>query len=962
MPAKSSRLLLIAIPVVLVAGAASAAGWYVLRPHDPLAEARQFMARGDLRSAELVLRSAVLANPAMAEAHLKLGQVQLGLGDPAAAERELRSARERGADPHVITPLLAQAVAGQGRNDEVLRDYAPDGLSPDQAAAVLVARAQAQLGLHQPDAARASIEQAQRLAPKSLDTALAAARLAIGRNDAVAASQHVTEALAIDPHSLEGLMMQAELRNAAGDRSAALASYGAALQQAQATHSDASAATIEVARANLRLAMDDNAGARSDVDAALKINPKNPLANFLSARLYVADTDWKAADAALFSVGPVLTRIPGGDMTLAVVKANVGEPEQAVTAAERQVARTPNALPAVKLLAKLEFLQKRPDLAVAALSATHAKLDAEALDMLGGGYASTGAGAKALDAMRQASALAPEDTSLLTRLARLELAQGQPGQATQTLTRALAQEPIASDASPVQPVSLQGTTAAPPTPADTAAALVHAALAAGEIDRAASALDRFRAAHGDPAELAMLDGLVKLAQVDLAGAQAAFETAVKLNPDATEPRISLGRVLGLEGHTDQAITAYKTVLASHPTDGQALTGLVNSLVATNQPDQAAAAAEAARQAAPTDVGITTGLASLYLRLNKPQQAIDAIDALQHKVAAQQSSPALLALRVQAQLMLGNRAEAERLLRARLDTTPDDVGLRRDVAEMLAADKNFDAARGLLRDGLARSPNNPALISASVGLAAAEGGPTAALARARELARDPANRLPPTFIGDLLMSQRQYSDAAAAYQAALKATPPDDPAAAQLQIRAASATASAGDSAGGIAALRAWLASHPGSSEASLALANLYIGAGHLPEARIQLEAVLGAQPNNPTALNNLAWVRQQQGDLDAARGLAERGYLLRPAPQSADTLGWIMLAQNQVPGAVAMLAEAARGGGQDPAIRYHWAAALAREGQKDAAISVLKPLAAAAPGSFADQAQATKLLGELSSH
>jgi Flp pilus assembly protein TadD len=124
--------------------------------------------------------------------------------------------------------------------------------------------------------------------------------------------------------------------------------------------------------------------------------------------------------------------------------------------------------------------------------------------------------------------------------------------------------------------------------------------------------------------------------------------------------------------------------------------------------------------------------------------------------------------------------------------------------------------------------------------------------------------------------------------------------------------------------------------------------------------VLAHQPNNPTALNNLAWVNQNQGDLTKAHALAARSYLLSPSPQSADTLGWILVAQNEVADAISLLREAHTGAPQDPAIKYHLASALAQSGQKTEAVTLLQALATAPATGFEEKPKAAALLTQLS--
>jgi tetratricopeptide (TPR) repeat protein len=949
------RRLIIAIPILLCTAGAGVAGWHYLRPRDPLAEARQLLAKGEVRAAELVLRSTVQADPGRAEAHLRLGQLQLRLGDPVAAEHELRAAGEHGWDAAALRPLLARAVVAQGRNEEVLRDYLAAGLPADDAAAVLVARAQAQLRLGRPGEAAASVAEAQRLAPRSVEPPMAAARLALVQNDPTSAERHVDEALAIDPHALPALSLRAQLQAMRNDP-AALPTYNAAIEQARADTLPGAADALRIGRARLLIATNDDKAARTDIDAVLATQPKQPMAQYLSALLYVRSGNWKAADAALDAVGPVLPRMPRGDLTLAMVKANLSQPEQAIEAAERQVARTPEDPDAVKLLTKLYIAQKQP-----ARAASGHQLDAEGLGLLSTAYANAGQPAEATAALRQAVVLNPDDARLLTRVAALELRQGDAPLAERTLQHALDVTPAALAATPAAATApFSSGTADSAAQAQTAAALVITALKAGDVDKAAAALERMKQAGGDPEQIALLRGSVKLAQMDLDGARAAFEEAARITPDAAAPRIELARLLDMQGHTADAITRLNAMVAADHANMAALSALVNVEFSAGQRDKAVATVEAAHNALPDNPGIVALLAALQIQAGHPQQTLDLLDAAGKPGASAPVNAEMLRLRAQAQLALGQSGAAAQTLRPLLDQAPDDVALRRQIAELLAADKKYDAARALLREGLGRRPGDATLLTADVEVAQREGGADAALARIAVLARDPANAAVLVMKGDLLVSQRRYADAVAAYLAVQASLPKTDRGNGLLQIKAAQAVASGGDVDRATAMLRDWLSAHPQDADVALALASLDITANRLAEAHARLDMVLASQPNNPVALNNLAWVEQLQGDLTRADALATRGFLLRRSPQSADTLGWILLAQGRAADALVLLREAAGAAPGDPAIHYHLAAALARDGQRAAAVAVLKPLVDKPDVGFDDKPAAAKLLAELS--
>ncbi len=61
-------------------------------------DAEQYVAKGNLKAAEIELRNAIREAPQDPVLHARLADVYLQLGDPAAAEREARAALERNGD------------------------------------------------------------------------------------------------------------------------------------------------------------------------------------------------------------------------------------------------------------------------------------------------------------------------------------------------------------------------------------------------------------------------------------------------------------------------------------------------------------------------------------------------------------------------------------------------------------------------------------------------------------------------------------------------------------------------------------------------------------------------------------------------------------------------------------------------------------------------------------------------
>jgi tetratricopeptide (TPR) repeat protein len=235
-----------------------------------------------------------------------------------------------------------------------------------------------------------------------------------------------------------------------------------------------------------------------------------------------------------------------------------------------------------------------------------------------------------------------------------------------------------------------------------------------------------------------------------------------------------------------------------------------------------------------------------------------------------------------------------------------------------------------------------------------GGVDAALATADALAKEPVNQPAAAALrGNIYYTLKRYEDAAAAYTAAMQANP--SPA---LALNTALTLNVAGHPDQATKLLRDWIASNPDDVASLAALASLDIAARRLDDGQMHLQSVLAKRPNDPTTLNNLAWVYQQKND-NRARPLAQRAYLLSPQPQTADTLGWILTTEGHAAQALPLLRQALSGLQTEPGVAYHYAVALKDTGARDEAMKLLKALAST-PGNFEEKPAATKLLEELS--
>lgn len=920
------KYLLVIMAILLVGAAAGGGAWYWRRSHDQLGIARAAMARGDLRTAQIALRAMLRDRPDSAEAHYRLGAVQLQFGDPVAAEKELKLALAGGWNRRAVLPLLVRSYLAQGRFKDALSEFSVRDLPPEEAGPLLVTRALAHLGLKELAQAQEAVAEAERLAPQNVEAPLAAARIALAGNDAATAGQKIDRALQINPRSVDALVLRGELEHASGRFDAALASFN----EAMAVMPDS--ISIRLERANTLIILGKDKQAREDVDAVLNADGRNPLADYFLAVLLVRASDWHGADVALQKISPVISRFPRGEYFQALVKVNLGQIEQAVDAATKYVARAPQDIAGYKLLARIDARARRPEQMVQVLTRAVAAglVDVDLLELLGGAYIRTGQTALAMQTLDRAAVLASNDSDELSRIAALRLGIGDAGGAERDLAR-----------------SLELT----PDRADLGERLVIAALVAGDVELARTELDKLRGQPGrDPVKMNNLLGYVRMAQLDIEGARAAFEAALAADPNAISARLNLAKAQAVLGNGAEAEKLLLAVLDKEPANIPALSAISAILLAQKQPERLITLMQAARRAAPDNVGMTLGLATLLANNGAAPKAYALLGELPKPQAA---LPAVLGARARLQESLGMEREAQDTYRQILAATPADIEATQRLAELLVRAKDGNAARAVLRKGLDALPGNLTLLQTLVVVDLRLDGLDAALATATALARDAAN-LPAarSLKGGLYMSVQRYADAAAAFQAELDANPSS-----QLAVATALALNSAGRPADAQRLLQGWIARDPKDVEALRALSSLDLQNKRAAEAEANLQAVLALQPSDAVALNNLAWIYQGRGD-PRARAMAQKAYLLAPGAQTADTLGWILLRQGDLKTGLLLLTQAARNLTTDAAIFYHLAVALKESGQKDKAVELLTQLVNF-QGAFEDKPAARKLLEEL---
>src|SRR5207248_3973580 len=127
--------------------------------------------------------------------------------------------------------------------------------------------------------------------------------------------------------------------------------------------------------------------------------------------------------------------------------------------------------------------------------------------------------------------------------------------------------------------------------------------------------------------------------------------------------------------------------------------------------------------------------------------------------------------------------------------------------------------------------------------------------------------------------------------------------------------------------------NPRDAAAALNQALLLEALGKKKEAGAAYNKVLGIDPENPLALNNLAYLNAENGtNLDQAMTFAQRAKKRVPnSPDISDTLGYVYYQKNLNAEALQIFRQVVQENPQNSTFRFHLAMALEKQGNKQAA-------------------------------
>ncbi len=782
-------------------------------------EAEQYVAKGDLKAAEIELKNAIRQSPRDPILRVRLAQVYLQLGDAGLAEREARAARERNGDEADYLPILAEALLQQQKFADIPDQIRPGDRPPGLESKVRTALGAGAVGLGDREKAEAMWRDAIRLDPTAVMPKVQLARF-LTKTNPDEADKLIDEAISANPRSAEFLQVKGEMLQLRGDPSGAIRLYNEALTV------DPKNLPAHLSRANVNIALGNFPAADEDLDPILKTMPNHFMANYLRAVELVKKKQYEDADRILDRISSVFPKFWGGYYSQGATKLALGQFAQAESLLGKYLARVPDDHRAAGLRARAALQQHAANRAIDYLKPYIEKptVDAATLSLLGNAYIVAGKPELALQQFEKAAALDPENPSIKARVAITEINTGQGREGLAQLEEVFASDGGAAIAGP---------------------ALVLSELRAKRVEKAAEiAASLVKLDAANPLYQTLL-GVVDVAQRDYAGAESAFRAALARNPEFAAAARDLAQLYLATGRAEDAKKVYRELLSKKANDVTALVGLADIEIADKKWSEAIEYINRARTAAPKDPAPGTKLVHLY----ELRQDWDNARAVAGELVTQFPQDLNVQIaQATAQLGGGDSKSALSSFRRAHQLAPGSIPVLARYLALLNSQKEYREARSVLADAVARDPKNAPLKGDLIRAEAAVDGLDAALSKAHLFAKDdPENSLYDLISAELYEKAGRAKDALAVLEKAVAARPSDD----RFTVSLSRLYTGVGDLKKAEAVLTGRLAADPNNPAVRAALGRLYLTARRIDDAEKTYEALLAQRPTDVAALLGL---------------------------------------------------------------------------------------------------------------
>jgi putative PEP-CTERM system TPR-repeat lipoprotein len=829
--------------------------------------------KNDNDAAVIELKNAIRQAPDIAEARFLLGQVYLKQGAYKFAEKELAKALELNYPAEKVLPLLSKTYNKTGSAMALTKlQYKMKGLKPAEAAEVAYYKLKALIQLKQKLKAQALVEEIRGIDTSSPFKQLSQVLALMNNDDNTLALQQIDLIQQKHPKHAETLKLKAEIQLQTNQPEQALIT----LRDYHDLYPDDDESTFRFVY--LLVAQEKSAEAEPYIDALMQKFANNPLLNQYKA---VARFDAKDYQQALQYGETAIKQLPQESQLRLIAGYSayfLKDYEKANQHLSLIVTELPPKHPALRMLAAAQLqlglgLEATDTLAKMETTDEH---DAFLYSSAGIALTKQGEIVKAKQLLEKSSALS-NTPSALAQLGVLKLSLNDRS-GIKNIESALADENIADN------ISYKNT-------------LATAYLSTKAFDKALSLADSWLAKDQNDVQAYMLKGNVYKQQKAYKKAKNSFQQALKIKPENEAILLNIADTEFLQGNKAKAEKVYQQAVQKQPTLVPAWIRLFALNKEKGDVNSTIKALQQAVDANPSQVSLSLLLAKFYL----VERQLDKAEAILSTFSSQTNPPKpYWPMMAEVYVQQKNQQQAAAIYRKWLAAEPKNRQAILGSLIMLDSVGKYQQALTMANEYLARVGSDaPVELITSHLLVMNNDFPAAKVLFAKlpeQLKQSPAAN---EVAGQIAIFDKNFKQAIEK----LQLTYAERPTPRVTRLLALSYYAN-GEEAKSFKFLQQHTVKHPDDVPSWLLFANQQLAQNH--QAAIpSYEHILTHQPDNLVALNNLAFLYFEQGNLDKAELHGQTALKLQPNNGYVlDTLAQIYLAKNDNKQALDLLTKA----------------------------------------------------------
>ena len=888
--------------------------------------AQGYLDEGELEKASIELKNALLQNQENAQARWLLGKIYLEIGNPEAAEKELRRASEYGVSDGAVIPMLAKSLLAQDKREELQALTLASGEGKQQQSVLMAAQGLGELAQGNLDGAARKIDLAVSLDPRGAYAGVAKARFQTQKQEFDLARKELGRVLELNADYSPAWQLLGDLERQDKNLSKAEAAY------TKAANNRADNFTDLLKRAEIRVQQKEYEAAQKDIDTLKKRYPNHSGVMYVQGLIHYYQGRLPQAKEAFQLSVRANEKNAQALLFLSLTHMQMGEQFTAMEYSRRYHTLVPGSIQGRKLMASME-LESRNYVAAEELmrpvviSRTD---DSEALTLLARALLGQNKTDEALELLRKAVNMQPDSAMAHRQLGVGLLAAGKHEEGVEQIQQAISMDPGLEQ---------------------TYVMLVQHYISQKDLDKALALAKSYRDRQPDNPIAYNQLGRVMLASGNEADAVAAFSQANRIAPGDPVANLNLAALAVKKQAYQDARNYYQEVLTHHENHLSTLL----SLAALDELEKNRSAMlenlQKAAEAHPGAVQPRVLLARHYLAQGEPEMVPRLMADLQEEqmrhpyvldvmamsqlaqgqyqnamynveeiLKREPSSTQHHYLLAQAYFGLDDKDRSIRQLEKVIELNPRHFAARLALARLMLTENQHEKVREHLVILKELSPEHPEVLRLQAALSAEQGDPDTTA----------------DLLGDLFIKSPTTDSMLSL--ASQKETMGEQMAALELQ--------------------KQWVEKHPDDQIASLALAGAYFRRDQDEQAIAQYMQLLEKDENNVAALNDLAWYLRNKQPAKALE-YAERANKL--APESAmvmDTYAVLLLKNGDIVRAKRKIAQVLAQESQNPAFRYHAAMIDAAAGDKISAINRLESLLGEGRD-FTEKADAERLFEKL---